>query len=360
MYIILFPFVKITVGHTRAVIANLRDNFYLHIPNSFAQLFAEGYAEEMILDSLNEEDKATVEEYFRFLITKNLAYRAATLHTYNQWMNGYQSPYPVEQAILDYTPASAYNLSHAISEISDMGCPHLQLRFYNYTDYTVLLELFPLLSTTSFSSIALVAPFCAGIAANKQLLAEVFSDLRFTITLYGAPRSKTIRTAVFTSQQVISEHSCGIISPTNFSLSVSTFLLSQSHNTCLYKKISIDRNGYMKACPSQREHQGMYAYGKLADAYQAIAATSTGSITKDMITTCKDCEYRHICTDCRAYLSNPEDAYSKPLKCGYDPYTQQWRDWRTEAASQYAFQFYQLPEIHAAQGIKNEELKMKH
>ena len=47
-------------------------------------------------------------------------------------------------------------------------------------------------------------------------------------------------------------------------------------------------------------------------------------ITKDQISICKDCEFRYVCSDCRAFLQKPEDKFSKPLKCGYDPYTATW------------------------------------
>jgi hypothetical protein len=49
------------------------------------------------------------------------------------------------------------------------------------------------------------------------------------------------------------------------------------------------------------------------------------SINKDQITVCKDCEFRYVCTDCRAYLLDAGDLYSKPSKCTYDPYTAEWR-----------------------------------
>ena len=45
------------------------------------------------------------------------------------------------------------------------------------------------------------------------------------------------------------------------------------------------------------------------------------NINKDKIDVCKDCEFRYICTDCRAYIKDKRDIYSKPLKCNYDPYT---------------------------------------
>ncbi len=50
------------------------------------------------------------------------------------------------------------------------------------------------------------------------------------------------------------------------------------------------------------------------------------SINKDLVEVCKDCEYRYVCSDCRAYTKNPSNEYSKPLKCFYDPYTGVWED----------------------------------
>jgi len=39
---------------------------------------------------------------------------------------------------------------------------------------------------------------------------------------------------------------------------------------------------------------------------------------------CKDCEFRYVCTDCRAYRADAEDLYSKRARCSYDPYTATW------------------------------------
>jgi SPASM domain peptide maturase of grasp-with-spasm system len=68
-------------------------------------------------------------------------------------------------------------------------------------------------------------------------------------------------------------------------------------------------------------------------------------IHKDQISVCKDCEFRHICTDCRAYLENPKDVYSKPLKCGYNPYTCEWEEWSTNPLKQQAIDYYEMREI---------------
>lgn len=59
--------------------------------------------------------------------------------------------------------------------------------------------------------------------------------------------------------------------------------------------------------------------------------------------TCMHCEFRHICTDCRAYLDDPEDRYSKPLKCSYDPFTTKWDDWTLNPLKNKVADFYTIP-----------------
>ena len=69
------------------------------------------------------------------------------------------------------------------------------------------------------------------------------------------------------------------------------------------------------------------------------------NITKDQIEICKDCEFRHICTDCRAYIEEPDNQYSKPLKCGYNPYTNEWSEWSTNPLKQKGIEAYGLQNL---------------
>ena len=48
------------------------------------------------------------------------------------------------------------------------------------------------------------------------------------------------------------------------------------------------------------------------------------NITKDQIEECKDCEYRYVCTDCRVFIKDNANIYSKPSKCNYNPYKSVW------------------------------------
>ena len=141
---------------------------------------------------------------------------------------------------------------------------------------------------------------------------------------------------------IIDEKSCGVIHDIYFHANIPTFTESQQHNTCLNRKISIDKDGYIKNCPSMLHHFGHISETKLEDVIKNPEFTKYWNIKKDDISKCKDCEFRHICTDCRAYLENPEDLYSAPLKCGYNPYTCQWEDWSTNPLKQKAIERYNL------------------
>jgi SPASM domain peptide maturase of grasp-with-spasm system len=116
-------------------------------------------------------------------------------------------------------------------------------------------------------------------------------------------------------------------------------------NTCLNCKLSIDKNGDIKNCPSIKESFGNISTTSINKVLENSNFKKYWNIKKDEIAVCKDCEFRHICTDCRAYLENPEDIYSKPLKCGYNPYTNEWEEWSTHPLKQKAIDWYGMREI---------------
>ena len=68
-------------------------------------------------------------------------------------------------------------------------------------------------------------------------------------------------------------------------------------------------------------------------------------IKKENIDSCKDCEFRNICTDCRAYIEVPSNYHSKPLKCGYNPYTNVWEEWSTNPLKQMAIEHYGMQHL---------------
>jgi SPASM domain peptide maturase of grasp-with-spasm system len=135
--------------------------------------------------------------------------------------------------------------------------------------------------------------------------------------------------------------SCGVINETYFTNLLTHYSESQKYNTCLNRKISVDINGSIKNCPSMKEKFGKLESGKFKETMLNPNFKKSWSINKDTIAICKDCEFRHVCTDCRAYIEDPKDIYSKPLKCGYNPYTNVWEKWSNNPLKKKTFMSYE-------------------
>ncbi|WP_449401633.1 SPASM domain-containing protein [Chryseobacterium wanjuense] len=109
-------------------------------------------------------------------------------------------------------------------------------------------------------------------------------------------------------------------------------------------------HGNIKNCPAMPQNFGNIKDTTLEKAVNHLDFKKYWNLTKDNIEICKDCEFRYICTDCRAYTertNNNNDGLdiSKPLKCGYNPYTGEWQEWSTSPLKQKAIQHYGMEKI---------------
>jgi SPASM domain peptide maturase of grasp-with-spasm system len=89
--------------------------------------------------------------------------------------------------------------------------------------------------------------------------------------------------------------------------------------------LCVDENGYIKNCPSMEKHYGHIDDIKLEDVVKSDEFQKLWHIKKDDIKVCQDCEFRHMCMDCRAFIKDPNDIYSQPAKCHYNPYIAKWK-----------------------------------
>jgi SPASM domain peptide maturase of grasp-with-spasm system len=125
-------------------------------------------------------------------------------------------------------------------------------------------------------------------------------------------------------EKLTGKEMCGVVTPEYFNINIKHYLESLHHNTCLNKKIAIDENGLIRQCPSLSKNYGKVSIQNILKALSDKKYLLFSDIKKDNISICKDCEFRYICTDCRAYITDSRDIYSKPAKCNYDPYTCTW------------------------------------
>jgi radical SAM protein with 4Fe4S-binding SPASM domain len=111
----------------------------------------------------------------------------------------------------------------------------------------------------------------------------------------------------------------------DFRVDRKTYEFSLCWNNCWTGMIAITSNGNVLPCVFAREQTaGNVRSQSLSDIIQG-KMQEFWSLTKDRVETCKDCEYRYFCHDCRPWAYGCSgDLYAKSPKCTYDPYIGKW------------------------------------
>lgn len=349
----LFSNCKIVAGISRACICDIQRNRIYTIPLSLSGIFdKDGVCRiELIEQTLDSESKAVLKEYVLFILEHELGYYCSEeeLAFFPPLPEEFLFPAQVSNAIIDTDSKFEYLTEEVLEQLAFVGCHYIQLRSYHPIPILDLLKVLNLISNTSIKSIDIVIPYDGNdpnfYSAIQTLMVENRKVSCITIT--GADKSECLSTGnlntgmIFKSKSIInSDLHCGIISPELFSINIPTFTESLKFNSCLNRKISVDAKGNIKNCPSMPKSYGNIENTSLIDVLTNAEFKSLWSINKDLIEKCKDCEFRHICTDCRAFIDNPIDKYSAPLKCGYDPYNCVWEDWSLNELKKNALNFY--------------------
>ncbi|MEO7827854.1 MAG: grasp-with-spasm system SPASM domain peptide maturase [Allosphingosinicella sp.] len=243
-------------------------------------------------------------------------------------------PQPIANAIVDVDDR-AHDWPALIAALSGLQCDMLQVRgFSNLLDLAALDEI---MAATARSSIAHVEAIMAWTAAHEAtdwpaLFARHRNLVR--VQLHGAPEEKeinagsaeamTVRVVRWRKAPVGGCDSCGHIVEGSLQVpSVALYSELRAFNGCLNRKVSIRADGEICNCPSMRA-----GFGKDLTRLSAIVASPVFQrpwrLRKDDIEGCKGCEFRYVCTDCRAYLED-DASLAKPARCRYDPVTGIWR-----------------------------------
>lgn len=319
-------------GAARSLLCDLQRNRTHFIPNDLYDILDQ-YAEKTIgeIQSMYEpEDAETIMEYFEFLVKEEYIFLcdSGDLELFPKLSLDWDSPSCITNAIIDVGAASEHPFDDIFRQLEDLGCQDIQIRFYRKCSIEEAIDILLLLEKSSIRSVELFIVYNPEVndAEIKQFV-DAFPRLS-AVFFHSAPSSRSIdcrnRTPVLLVKEAINDAThCGFIAKKYFSANLSMFTESQKHNSCLNRKISIDEHGAIRNCPSMPVSYGNIRHQSLKTVVGNLDFTSPWHISKDQIETCKVCEFRYICTDCRAFTKGGEQ-YTKPLKCNYNPYTAEW------------------------------------
>ena len=354
-FIVLFSCCIPVKGISRSLICDVQRNSIKFIPNALFELILDfkNFSVEDLLLSKGEDNKEIISEYFEFLINNELAFYSnkRDKKKFPLINLDFKLPQKISNAIIEIEIFDVDKVENIVSQLDNLHCSAIEIRLFSKIELHQIETLIKLFQGSVIKEIDLVL-----IDNNFS-----FGDLNYFFPIYQRLKriivgsSKTnksytdffipVSEIIFTNRQIHLPTCCGNFGQNQFYNNLTFISESQKYNTCLNGKVTIDKDGNIKNCPSSMTSFGNVNEVSIATVISNDLFVEKWTINKDQILVCQDCEFRYICMDCRAYLEDPQNIYSKPLKCGYNPYSCEWEDWTTNPLKTKIRSFYQMLDI---------------
>jgi SPASM domain peptide maturase of grasp-with-spasm system len=318
-------------GATQSILCDLQRDTFVPIPNTLFFILSKYKNKSIgsIKSMFNNENDESIDEYFNMLVENNYGFfgdepaRFPAIDFSNEI-----EPDFISNAIVDYAPHLTHDLKKIADDLSALYCEALELRFFYSMDIDRLYKILDEVKLSTLRSVEVVIGDDTSLTIDNIILLHQAHPRLRKITIHSSAQDRMMEhieiMIIYTTQAITSEKCCGVVSPWYFISNTQTFIEATKYNSCLNRKIAIDKDGNIKNCPSMNLTFGNAAKDSLSSIVDNPEFKSIWKITKDQVEVCRDCEFRYICQDCRAYKKTEANPLSKPLKCNYDPYTGQW------------------------------------
>ncbi|WP_394747353.1 grasp-with-spasm system SPASM domain peptide maturase [Spongiimicrobium salis] len=335
-YLFVFTDIFFVKGYTRTMICDITKNTWEFVDNDYfelSQLFRKFKIGELLEHHVDHDSHEAFFDFVQFLIKNDYATYVDDIQNFPKIELRWISPTPIQNAIVDLNAHSVHDYYEIAKQLSELRCEHVQIRSYDDLGYKELKEILLSFSNKDFKSIHMIVKYTAHIAleAYREF---IHNSPNVSFTVHSSPKNEFNPSPLenllhgmgyvqYIKQPINSCQSCGIINKKTLRLpnKLETFIEGITHNSCLNGKISVDVHGHIKNCPSMNDSFGKIGEKSLKQVLSLSEFKKLWEINKDQIEVCKDCEYRYVCSDCRAYVDN---RYAKPSKCGYNPYKGTW------------------------------------
>lgn len=324
-----------TKGHRRTMMCDFKKKMWQFIPNEYfelTQLFKRHTIDA--IEAINKVEPASLYEFIEFLIADKCAQVVDQIDFFPDIDLKWDTSHPIENSIIDIDQYSKHDYVKIANELQVLFCRNIQFRSFSCIALAETARIIDVFKCKDFESLDFILKYSDSISAEDYLeLARKNPSVSFIVhsapeNLFFESKLKDIYPIVgyvqYIQQNISSANCCGIINKEGFVFPrfPRDFIEGVVRNRCLNGKISISVCGDIKNCPSMKESYGNIQTDSLIEVIQKKEFRDYWFITKDKISTCRDCEYRHICNDCRAFA---ESKWGKPSKCSYNPYITSWK-----------------------------------
>ena len=234
----------------------------------------------------------------------------------------------ITDCIIELSQYSEWDVNFFLREINKLGVKFLEIRFLDFSSFSNLFSLIKeALTDHSIEYLHFLVPFDKDLENVIKTELNKFNRIN-QLTIYNSKNTFEIKDEtfdiVYSSQESICTSQCGCVNPGYFSYSLTNYANHLKNNSCLSSKLSIDQFGEIKNCPSKKESFGKLKNVNIQQIIRSEVFQQDWNITKNSILICSDCEFRWMCSDCRVFVQDESNRFSKPSKCGYNPYINKW------------------------------------
>jgi SPASM domain peptide maturase of grasp-with-spasm system len=320
-------------GARRSSICDLQNRRIQLIPNDLFDILTKfkGLPAAEIKRHYAHQDGEIIDEYFDLLVKQGLGWWCEEPELFPEIDLSWRRPEAVTNSIIDVTSCSDHDYRDIFSQLEELGCQAVQVRAYDPLSLDQL-EMIALAGESGrLRHLELIIGYQPELTTESLIEYCLRHQVVSRVIVHSSPQRSQSLVGSLPIPVVFETHSvtldsCGEVSPGYFSPCLQHFSEAQQFNTCLNRKISVCADGEIRHCPSMKDSLGNIRNTSLACALKDPRLVQMSRITKDQVEVCRDCEFRYVCTDCRAYTRESGNPYSKPAKCSYDPYTAMWNE----------------------------------
>ena len=357
-FVNIYPKNILVKGFNRCGVVNLNQGVFHALPIEIYNLINYDLENDSLENSISKfsiNEQILVRDFINHLCNNNILFFSEQKINFRKDKFESISPFFISNMIIEFD-RNLTNLKKTLYQIEKLNCKNVEIRFFESVSITLILEITSYIQSlnSTINSLDLIINNLNEKISQDEMIELINKNPRITnFVIFNQRKNEVVvlnnKQTLLRTIDTLKTNNCGNISTSKFVINTKLFSDSLNHNSCLHKKISIDKDGYIRNCPSMPQHFGNIKDTTLEEALNHPDFKKYWNVNKDMIAVCKDCEFRHICTDCRAYTERThfeEDIdLSKPLKCGYNPYTNEWAEWSTNPLKEKAIEYYGMQDL---------------
>jgi len=248
---LLFANVVPVKGAVRSTLCDLQRGRIKLIPNDLYDLLThhKGQGIEAIKDRYPPADRTVIDDYYRFLIEEEWGFLCDEPEAFPDLDLSYDAPASITNAILDVAEGTEHDYRNLVAQLTGLGCWFLQVRAWFSLS---LAHLERILEAARSSRLRSVEVFTRFDATQRQddLAALVRAHPRvYRLVVHTSPEEREIHTReigamgklVYLKAAMTSHHCCGVVDRAYFISELSVFAEALHFNSCLNRKIPVDR-----------------------------------------------------------------------------------------------------------------------